>query len=153
MPTICYELGNYYLILTNIVLNVPVSMPDVWWQCQMFCGGLPGCCQRPQRLYLREQFTNISRRSPPDLSHSASWRPSGLPTTVVHKRSTMYQWVISSAMLAWFTRQSDFLCLFLVSNLTPRKWKHLLRRATRDEILSIVEVAANVLAGVIQVPE
>ncbi len=23
MPTICYELGNYYLILTNIVLNVP----------------------------------------------------------------------------------------------------------------------------------
>ncbi len=22
MPTICYELGNYYLILTNIVLNV-----------------------------------------------------------------------------------------------------------------------------------
>ncbi len=26
MPTICYELGNYYLILTNIVLNLHAQM-------------------------------------------------------------------------------------------------------------------------------
>ncbi len=26
MPTICYELGNYYLILTNIVFNVHVAL-------------------------------------------------------------------------------------------------------------------------------
>ncbi len=40
MPIICYELGNYYLILTNIVLNVHALGNQTVWPINV--GGSPG---------------------------------------------------------------------------------------------------------------